>query len=235
MEARTTGESVSSLLSQSSGVVSELEAKVILRRWGLPVPPCLMANNPAQAAKHAEELGYPVVLKVHSPAIVHKSEAGGVKLNLPDKGAVERAYEEIERMCRPLDPNFKVVVQPMAKPGLEVILGVSEDKQFGKAVMFGLGGIFVELFRDIVFRLIPLDRAQALEMIRSIESFPLLKGFRGRPSADIDALADIIVSLSDLVSRHPAISELDLNPIIVYPKHAAIVDARMVLKPTSQP
>lgn len=179
MEARTTGESVSSLLSQSSGVVSELEAKVILRRWGLPVPPCLMANNPAQAAKHAEELGYPVVLKVHSPAIVHKSEAGGVKLNLPDKGAVERAYEEIERMCRPLDPNFKVVVQPMAKPGLEVILGVSEDKQFGKAVMFGLGGIFVELFRDIVFRLIPLDRAQALEMIRSIESFPLLKGFRG--------------------------------------------------------
>ncbi len=235
MVNRQIAEWLDSLVAQRQRVLSEYQAKEILRTWGLPVPPCLVAESAGQAKAHAEKLGYPSVLKVLSPVIVHKSDAGGVKLNLTDGDAVEKAYREIEQTCAPLDPHFKVLVQPMAKPGLEVILGVSEDAQFGKAVMFGVGGIFVELFRDVAFRLIPLDRGQALEMISSIEAFPLLKGFRGRPPADTERLADLVVSLSELVTQHPAISEVDLNPVIAYPRGVAIVDARMALAPNPQP
>jgi acyl-CoA synthetase (NDP forming) len=217
-------------MKEEKKLIPEFEAKEVLRTWGLPVPPCLVAQSPNQAVQCADKLGYPVVLKVSSPAIVHKSDVGGVKLNLADGQAVTQAYREIEQTCSPLDPKFKVLVQPMAHPGVEVILGVSEDGQFGKAIMFGLGGVFVELFQDASFRLVPVSRSQAMEMISSIKGFPLLKGYRGRAPADTELLADMVVSLSNLVTQYPAISELDLNPVIVYPKGAAVVDARIVLK-----
>jgi acetate---CoA ligase (ADP-forming) subunit beta len=222
-------ELVASSLKRSQTVLPELESKEILRSWGLPVPPCVVAASVAEAVRSAGQVGYPLAMKVLSPAIVHKSDVGGVKLGLTSEREVEQAFREIEASCRKLDPGFKVLVQPMVKGGIEVILGVSHDPQFGPALMFGAGGVFVELFRDVSFRLIPLKRKDAMEMISSIRAYPLLKGFRGKPGADVDCLADMILSLSELVLAHPEIREIDLNPVLALPQGAAVVDARMVL------
>jgi len=210
-------------------VLTELHAKDILRAWGLPVPACAEAVNLEQAQAHATRLGYPVVLKAHSPAILHRSDVGGVKLNLGDGGAVESAYAEIRAACAAIDPDVHVLVQPMLTPGVEVIIGATQDAQFGTLLMFGLGGVTTELYKDVTFRLPPLDRSAAAGMVSSIEAYPLLDGFRGQPRTDIDAIADILVSVSSLVTRYPFIRELDLNPVLAYPHGAAVVDARMVI------
>lgn len=213
-------------------VLSELDAKEILREWGLPVPACKVAGSAKEAAATANDMGYPVVLKVHSPAITHKSDVGGVKLDLADALAVEKAYGEIAGSCSKIDPGFKVLVQPMLKPGIEVILGVSRDAQFGPVILFGLGGIYTELFKDVAFRLIPVEAEEARRMVDSIQSVPLLKGFRGKPGGDMDLLTDMIVKVSSLVAAHPEVAEMDLNPVMVYPQGAAVADARMVIRPS---
>ena len=220
---------LASLVESKGEMVSEFETKEVIRNWGLSATECMLADSVDEAIQFGKGLGYPIVLKVHSPAITHKSDIGGVKLNLKDPGEVKTAYEEIKKVCESIDPNFRVLVQPMAKPGIEVILGVSRDPQFGPAVMFGLGGVFVELFEDVSFRLIPLSGNDAIEMITSIRAFPLLKGYRGKEAVDIEMLSNMIVSLSNLVVQYPFISEIDLNPVIVYSKGATIVDARMKL------
>lgn len=229
MEKARVRELVRSLRERNRPVLTELEAKEILHSWGLPVPAFLQAGSAAEAARAAGQIGYPVAMKVLSPSIVHKSDVGGVKLGLASEGEVEQAFREIEASCRGLDPEFKTLVQPMVKGGIEVILGVSHDPQFGPALMFGAGGVFTELFRDVSFRLIPLRRADAMDMISSVRAYPLLKGFRGKPGADITCLADMILSLSELVVAHPEIREIDLNPVLALPEGAAVVDARMVL------
>jgi len=133
--------------------------------------------------------------------------------------------------CLPLDPKVTFLVQPMVPSGTEVIVGVTEDPLFGSVVMFGLGGVTAELFKDVVFRIPPLDHPTALATISSIRAFPLLAGYRGQPAADIDTLADILVSVSALITKYPCICAMDLNPVIVHPRGADIVDARMVLRP----
>ena len=230
MEKEQVRNLLSSLIVTGETTVSEFNAKKLLRSWGLPVPPCGLVDSSAEAVESGERLGYPLALKVHSPSIIHKSDAGGVQLNLNSVEDVEKAYVRIETNCSPLDADFKVLVQPMAKEGLEVILGVSHDPQFGPALMFGIGGLFVELFKDVSFRLIPIRNSDALDMIHSIKALPLLEGYRGKPGADIALLADIMVSVSDLVTEQPLIHELDINPLILYPDGAAVVDARMGLK-----
>ncbi len=222
---------LTSLLEAGCSVIPELEAKALLAAWGLPVVPCHLAKHPEDAVAAAEQLGYPVVMKVHSPAIVHKSDVGGVKMNIQSAAAVAQAFEDIAAACRPIDPGCGVVVEAMVKPGLEVIIGVSQDPQFGPTLLFGLGGVFVELFEDAAFRLIPVTHADAREMIAATRAFPLLKGYRGKPGGDVAFLADMIVSLSNLVDAFPAIREVDINPVIVYPQGALIADARMVLQP----
>ena len=230
MEKAQVRDLVTSLRNQNQSLLSELESKEILRAWGLPVPAFLQAASAPEAVAAAGQIGYPVAMKVLSPSISHKSDVGGVKLGLASEREVEQAYLEIEASCRKIDPGFKVLVQPMVKGGIEVILGVSKDPQFGPALMFGAGGVFTELFRDVAFRLIPLKRKDAVDMISSIRAYPLLKGFRGKPGADIDCLADMIVALSELVVASPEIREIDLNPVLALPKGAAVVDARMVLE-----
>jgi acyl-CoA synthetase (NDP forming) len=210
-------------------VLTELHAKEILRAWGLPVPACAEAGSLAQAQAHANRMGYPVVLKAHSPAILHRSDVGGVKLNLGDGGAVSNAYAEIRAACAAVDPDVRILVQPMLPPGVEVIIGATQDPQFGTLLMFGLGGVTTELFKDVTFRLPPLDRAAAAAMVSSIEAYPLLDGFRGQPRTDLGAIADILVAVSLLVTRYPFIRELDLNPVLAYQHGAAVVDARMVI------
>jgi acyl-CoA synthetase (NDP forming) len=217
---------------RSSGhlTLPELQTKEILRLSGLPVPESRLVATPEEAVQGAEAIGYPVVLKVHSLLISHKSDVGGVKLNLDNALAVESGCLEILSACRPIDPKAQLLVQKMLPPGIEAIIGVSHDRQFGPVVMFGLGGVFTELFNDVVFRLIPVSNAQAQEMVVSIRGSKLLKGYRGKPAVDVDALTDVIVRVSDLIVKHPEILELDLNPIMAYPEGAAIADARMVLK-----
>lgn len=211
-------------------VLSEYHAKQILMRWGLPVPRCVLAETASDAIDQAEVMGYPVVLKVHSAKITHKSDLGGVKLNLMNAAAVAQAYAEISASCSPVDPAFKVLVQPMLPPGIEVILGMSQDAQFGPVIMFGLGGLYTELFQDVAFRLLPVNQKQALDMLISVKASKLFQGYRGKPGGDMNCVAQMVVRLSDLIARHPAIVELDLNPVLVYPDCARVADARIVLQ-----
>jgi acyl-CoA synthetase (NDP forming) len=214
----------------SNVIVSEMQTEEILRISGFPVPESRLVGSTQEAVQQAESFGYPVVLKVHSLQITHKSDVGGVKLNLDTALAVEEGYNEILSACKKIDPDAQILVQKMLPPGIEAIIGVSQDKQFGSVIMFGLGGVFTELFNDVVFRLIPIQVTQAQEMIASIRGSALLKGYRGKPAADIVCLAGMIVRVSNLIVEHPEILELDLNPVLVYPQGAAIADARMVLK-----
>lgn len=233
MEKEQVRDLLASLIETGETTVSEFNAEKLLRFWGLPVPPCALVDSVEEAVEFGERLGYPLALKVHSPSIIHKSDAGGVQLNLNGFEDVEKAYVRIGTNCSPLDTHFKVLVQPMAKEGLEVILGVSHDPQFGPALMFGIGGLFVELFKDVSFRLLPIRKSDALDMIHSIKARPLLEGYRGKPGANITLLADIMVSVSDLVTEHPVIHELDINPLILYPDGATVVDASMALRKNS--
>lgn len=230
MEKEHVSTLLSSLKEAGDTVVLEYKAKEILRAWGLPVPECRMAGSRDAAVEAGEDLGYPLALKVDSPHIIHKSDSGGVQLNIRNARDMAEAYAEIEKNCSSLDSAFKVLVQPMAVKGLEVILGVTHDPQFGPALMFGMGGIFVEIYKDVSFRLIPIRRADAVDMIHSIRALPLLQGYRGDPGGDLDLLADLMVSVSDLVSLNPVIREIDMNPVVLYPDGASVVDARLVLE-----
>jgi len=201
-------------------------------KYGIPVTKFGVAKTVEEAVKLAEEIGYPVVLKVVSPDVIHKFDVGGVVLNLKGPEEVRKAFNQILENVRGHMPNAKVLgvtVQEMAPPSTEVIVGAIRDPQFGPALMFGMGGIFVEVLKDVTFRIAPITEEDAKEMIAEIRAYPLLKGYRGMPPADIEAIAQILVSTSHLMMENPEISELDLNPIIVYENGAKTVDARIML------
>jgi acyl-CoA synthetase (NDP forming) len=172
------------------------------------------------------------VVKVVSPDIVHKTDVGGVRLGLKTPEEVSRAFHEVTAAARQHMPQARILgvsVQRQAAPGVEVIVGMSKDPQFGPVIMFGLGGILVELFRDVSFRIVPLEPRDARQMIREIKGLPLLMGYRGQPPADLDALERLILRVSELVEAYPEIAELDLNPVFARPDGAEAVDARIVL------
>ncbi|MBA7640049.1 hypothetical protein ES703_47710 [subsurface metagenome] len=173
-----------------------------------------------------------MVLKVVSPDVVHKSDAGGVKLNLRTAKQVGKAYDDILEAIKKQYPEAKiqgVSVQKMARPGLEVIIGMSTDAQFGPVLMFGLGGILVEILKDVSFRIVPLVKRDAREMIREIKGYPVLEGYRGQEPVDVANLEELILKISSFVEQHPKVEELDLNPVIAYSDGAVAVDARVVL------
>jgi acyl-CoA synthetase (NDP forming) len=211
----------------------ETEAKTVCTDYGIPVTEFELAKNEDQAVKFAEKIGFPVVLKIVSPDILHKSDVGGVIVNLRDKSHVRNAYQQIMKNVKKHKVNAKIVgvlVQEMAPESTEVIVGSIKDPQFGPALMFGLGGIFVEVLKDVTFRIAPITEEEALEMITEVKAYPLLKGYRNTPPADINAIVQILLSTSKLVMEHQEIKELDLNPIMVYKKGAKTVDARIVLE-----
>jgi acyl-CoA synthetase (NDP forming) len=211
----------------------EPEAKTLCQEYGIPVTKFKVATSVEEAVKFAEGIGYPVVLKIVSPEVIHKFDVGGVVLNLKNASEVKDAYDRIIKSVRKHKPEAKIVgvlVQEMAPASTEVIVGATKDPQFGPALMFGLGGIFVEVLKDVTFRIAPITESDAREMITEVKAYPILKGFRGQPPADIDAIAKILLSTSKLVMQHPEIKELDLNPIIVYEKGAKTVDARVILE-----
>jgi len=209
--------------------LSELECKRILERCGIPVTREGLAASADEAARLARDLGYPVVLKVQSGQILHKSDAGGVALDLGSEADLRRAYDEILGNAQRVAPQAEiqgVLVQEMVKGGVEVILGSMRDPVFGPVVMFGLGGIFVEALEDVSFRIAPLSRSDAEDMIEEIKGHRVLRGMRGREPADLDAIADALLSVSRLVTDHrDTIEELDINPLVVFPRGAKALDA----------
>jgi acyl-CoA synthetase (NDP forming) len=214
-------------------LLTEVESKQVLDEAGINVVKAKLARSMKEAAATSREVGFPVVLKVASPDIVHKSDIGGVKVGLGNAAQVSKAYREIMAAVKEKEPKATVhgvSVQPMAKPGVEIIIGMTKDAQFGPVIMFGLGGILVEILKDVSFRIVPLLRKDAREMIRDIKGYPVLEGYRGQPPSDVAALEDMILKVSDFVERNPIIKELDLNPVFAYKDGAVAVDARIVLE-----
>jgi acyl-CoA synthetase (NDP forming) len=213
-------------------VLTEVESKQVLAEAGIPCAVARLATTAEEAAAAAREVGLPAVVKVVSPDIVHKTDVGGVRLGLKTPEEVSRAFHEVTAAARQHMPQARILgvsVQRQAAPGVEVIVGMSKDPQFGPVIMFGLGGILVELFRDVSFRIVPLEPRDARQMIREIKGLPLLMGYRGQPPADLDALERLILRVSELVEAYPEIAELDLNPVFARPDGAEAVDARIVL------
>ena len=207
----------------------------IISAYGFSVPKSGLADTSDEAVALAEQIGYPVVMKIASPDILHKSDIGGVRLGIENRDAVAEAFDEMMVNARRLMPRaliLGVTIHGQAPPGKEVILGMTKDPDFGPLIMFGLGGIYVEVLKDVSFRLAPIDKTSALDMIREIRSFPLLRGVRGEPPADIDAIVESILRLSQLVTDFPQIIELDINPLRVMEagKGAIAIDARMAIE-----
>jgi acyl-CoA synthetase (NDP forming) len=219
--------------SENRNLLTEIEAKQVFKETGLQVTDTRLASNKKDAVAMSAEMGFPVVLKIVSPEILHKTEADGVKLNLKTADEVAKAFDEIMASAKEKFPNANihgVAVQGMAKSGLEIIIGMTLDAQFGPVLMFGLGGIFVEVMKDVSFGITPLTKRDAGEMIRSIKGYPLLNGFRGTPKIDVANLESWLLKLSDFAQTYPDVKEFDLNPVFAYSQGAMVVDARIILK-----
>jgi len=208
-----------------------IDAFEFLRKEGFPLLRTRLAQSVDEAVQLAKEIGFPISLKVSSPDVIHKSDLGGVKVGLRDEEQVRGAFQEIADAFRAMSASGKfegVLVQEMGK-GTEVIIGAIHDPQFGPVIMFGLGGIFVEVVRDVSFRLIPIERKDAYEMIREIKGFPILSGARGE-KVDLEAIEVILMQVSSLVIDSSQIVEMDLNPVFANDQGCAICDARIKMK-----
>jgi len=232
----TNPQEVKHILAKSNGdkALGEVDTRPVLTAYHIPVIAGNVARTPAEAAKIAAGLGYPVALKIISPEILHKSDAGGILLNLRSAAAVTAAYQSLLQNVKTAHPSARlegVLVEAMAPPGTEVIVGMRRDPQFGPLLMFGLGGIYVELLSDVSFRVAPISREEALAMIRETKAGRLLLGQRGHQPADINAVADCIVHLSQLALDFPQIQEVEVNPLLVLPQGqgAIALDGRAIL------
>src|SRR5215211_4588852 len=208
------------------------EGMLVCDAYGIPVPKEGVANSAQDASRLADDMGYPVVLKIVSPDILHKTEAGGVLVGVKSADEVSKGYETILANAKKYKADAKidgVQVQQMLKGGQEVIVGAVTDGSFGKLVAFGLGGVLVEVLKDITFRLAPATKADALSMLDGIQAAEMLKGVRGGDAVNRDALADLIVGVSELVSDFPEISEMDLNPVFATKESAIAADVRIVV------
>ncbi|MCL5056467.1 MAG: acetate--CoA ligase family protein [Actinobacteria bacterium] len=214
--------------------LSESGAKAVLERYGIPIARQEVAGTREEAVISARRIGYPVAMKVDSPDIPHKTEAGGIRLNLNSDDEVGRAFADIIENVRKYKPGALingVAVQEMLPEGTEVIIGVTRDPVFGPTIMFGLGGIFVEVLKDVSFRVAPVSRGDAEDMVREIKGSAVLKGVRGKPPADTKAIVDVILKVSDMVTDYrDSIEELDINPLIVYPRGVKAADAMLVAR-----
>lgn len=227
---------IESCLAAGKTYIGELEGTQLLACYGFDVLTTELATTGDEAVKLADDMGYPVVMKIVSPQIIHKSDAGGVKINLADAEAVRGAFDAIIQGAKAYNTDAQiqgVLVQKMAPKGQEVILGSTRYPKFGHLLMFGFGGIMVEVFKDVTFRLAPINRNSARFMVRGVKGHALLDGFRGAAKADVDAVERLLVCLSDLVVDNPEIKELDINPLLVHPKGqgATVADCRFILDP----
>ena len=230
-------EIIDKYLKEGRMILGELDGSELLKCYGFKTLPMALSKNKSQACKIADQMGYPVVMKIVSPDILHKTDAGGVVVGLEDSKEVEQAFETIMEKGRLYNPDAKIegiLIQKLAPKGKEIILGLSKDPVFGHAVMFGLGGIFVEVYKDVVFRLSPMGRNVARRMIRSIKGYPILKGLRGEKPSDIEALEKHIVSLKVMADNHPMIKELDINPLFVHEEGEGATVADIIIRLENQ-
>jgi acetyl-CoA synthetase (ADP-forming) len=221
-------------LSEGRKNLLENEAYEVLSSYGVHVSPYKLVHSLREAEDAVKAMGFPVVLKIVSPDIVHKSDVGGVKIGIESLSQLRESYGELMKNVEKNAPNAKVVgvlVVKMAPKSVEVVVGMLRDQTFGPTVMFGLGGILVEIMKDVVFRIAPVSKEEALEMIKKVKGYPLLSGFRGSKPLDVESLAELISKVSKIAIDNSVIDQMDLNPVIVYEKGLAIVDARIILKP----
>lgn len=226
-------EVIARALSEGRKYLLEHEAKAVCQKYGIPVTRFGVAGSAEEAAKIAKDIGFPVAMKIVSPDIVHKYDAGGVILNLKSADEVMEAYNQMIANVKRHKPGARILgvnVQEMAPPSTEIIVGAIKDPQFGPVLMFGLGGILVEVLKDVTYRVAPLREDDALEMVHEIKASPLLKGYRGLPPADVNVIVEILLNASKMMMENQEIRELDLNPIMVYGKGAKTVDARIILE-----
>ncbi|NNJ09231.1 CoA-binding protein [Chloroflexales bacterium ZM16-3] len=215
--------------------LGEIEAREVIEAYGMRLPQSRLASSPDEAAKIAAEIGFPVVMKISSPDILHKSDIGGVKVGVADATSARDTYELIEYRARKYSPGARiwgVLVQEMVRKGREMLVGVTRDPQFGPLVAVGMGGIYVEVFKDIAFRLAPISEREVSEQLREIRTYPLLRGVRGEPPADIAVIEETVLRISQLVTDFPEIVEMDINPLVVHNQGegAVVLDARIILK-----
>lgn len=229
----TSNKIISTARKEGRTALTEIEAKKLLSEAGIACTEIKLAKTVKEAIAAAKKMGFPVVLKIVSHDILHKTDVGGVKLNLNSEAEVEQAFDEIMKSAKKHKPKAiieGISVQPMAKSGIEVIIGMSKDQQFGPVLMFGLGGILVEVLKDVSFRIVPLTKRDARDMIKEIKGYPILQGYRGHEPANIELLEDILLKVSEFVEKQPDIKELDINPIFAYKDGALALDARVILE-----
>ena len=210
----------------------ETEAKELLREYEIPVPDFKLIKSEDEIIGLTKEINFPIAMKIVSPDIIHKTDAGGVKLNIKDETEARLAYQEIISKAKKYNKNAKIsgaIVDSMIHEGTEIIIGMMKDPHFGPVIMFGLGGIFVEILKDISFRILPIEERDAREMVNEIKGFEILKGVRGEGPKNIKAIKNLLLKISQLALENPEINEIDLNPIFVFEKGLQIVDARMIL------
>ena len=211
----------------------EPESKQLMKEIGIITTDFQVAKNSKEAIKVASEIGFPVVMKILSPQIIHKTDAGGVKLNINSEKETAVAFKEILVSAKKYDSKAEirgVLIEKMVKPSTEIIVGVTRDPTFGPAIMFGLGGIFVELLKDVSFRIAPIKVEDAREMIHEIKALPMLQGFRGGPNVKLELIVDVLMKISKLsIDYMDDILEIDLNPIFAYEDKILTVDARIIL------
>jgi acyl-CoA synthetase (NDP forming) len=216
-------------IDTGQNVLTEFESKELLKEIGIAIPAQKLTKTKEETIAAAQEIGFPIVMKLMAEDVVHKSDTGAVKLNIKNKDETEKAFNDLMKIES--QSEKKISVQKMAnEPITELIIGMTTDAQFGPALMFGIGGILVELLEDVSFRIAPITEYDAKEMIHEIKGFPILDGYRGKPKADIDAIVDTLLKISDLVTKNEEIYEMDLNPVFIYGKGLICVDARIILK-----
>jgi len=209
----------------------ETEAKELLKEYGIPVPDFKLIKSEEEISGLAKEINFPITMKIVSPDIMHKTDAGGVKIGIKTEKEAKIAYQEIIFEAKKYNKKAKisgVIVYPMVPQGTEIIIGIMKDPHFGPVIMFGLGGIFVEVLEDVSFRILPIEDGDAEEMINEIKGSKILKGVRGEGPKDIKAIKNLLLKISQLALENPEISEIDLNPVFVFEKGLQVIDARMI-------
>ena len=210
----------------------ETEAKELLREYGIPVPDFKLIKSEDEIVGLAKEINFPIVMKIVSPDIIHKTDAGGVKVGIKDEKEAKAAYQDIIYKVKKYKKEAKIsgiIAYSMIPQGTEIIIGIMKDPHFGPVIMFGLGGIFVEILKDISFRILPLEERDAEEMISEIKGYQILKGIRGETPKDVKSIRDVLMKISQLVMDNPEIKEIDLNPVFLFNQGLQVVDARMIL------
>jgi acetate---CoA ligase (ADP-forming) subunit beta len=217
--------------AEGRGSLLYTESKELLELWGVPTASCKVARNKEEAVRAARSIGFPVVMKVFSPDVIHKTDAGGVLNDLRRRGDVINAFESIVNNMEKVRPPIRmegVVIEKMCS-GVEVMVGVTRDPQFGHVILFGMGGIFVELFKDTSFRVIPIESLDAREMIEEVKGFALLEEYRGM-KGNIESLRDLLLKVSELTAQYPQIIEMDMNPVFSSPLGSIVADIRILIE-----